>query len=178
MDDWYVIQVQSGKEEHTAALCRSIVSEDMLSDCFIPYYERMKRYRGRWHKEKAVMFPGYVFVISDNIEELWMALKKVPKLTRILRNDMEFIPLSSGEVGLIQCMCGKDYIAGMSEGYTINDKVYITSGPMVDMQGIILKIDRHKRLATVQIDMFGRTVEVQMGLEIVQKIEEHEEENM
>lgn len=36
----------------------------------------MKHYRGEWHKEKRTMFPGYLFVITDYLEQLILTLNK------------------------------------------------------------------------------------------------------
>ena len=37
------------------------------------------------------------------------------------------------------------------------------------MEGSIRRIDRHKRIAHLEIEMFGRTVEMKVGLEIIKK---------
>ena len=57
----------------------------------------------------------------------------------------------------------------MSEGFIENDRVVITSGPLQGNEGLIRKIDRHKRKAYLEIDMFGRKLKTQVGLEIVRK---------
>ena len=38
------------------------------------------------------------------------------------------------------------------------------------MEGLIRKIDRHKRMAYLEVEMFGRMVEMRAGLEIIEKI--------
>ena len=45
----------------------------------------------------------------------------------------------------------------------------VLSGPLKGNEGLIRKIDRHKRKAWLEIEMFGRTVEMQVGLEVVGK---------
>ena len=66
-------------------------------------------------------------------------------------------------------MVNEAYIAEMSKGYIIGDIVTVISGPMKEMKGQIKFIDRHKRLAVIEIEMFGRKTEVRLGLEIVKK---------
>ena len=39
------------------------------------------------------------------------------------------------------------------------------------MEGLIRKIDRHKRMAYLKVEMFGRVVEMKVGVEIVERIE-------
>lgn len=40
---------------------------------------------------------------------------------------------------------------------------------LIGMEGNIRRIDRHKRTAYLEIEMFGRTVEMKVGLEIIRK---------
>ena len=49
---WYVIQVRTGKEEEIQLQCEKVIREEVLERCFIPRYEQMKRYQGKWHKEE------------------------------------------------------------------------------------------------------------------------------
>ena len=57
----------------------------------------------------------------------------------------------------------------LSTGIIENSQIRILEGPLVGMEGTIRKIDRHKRKAWLEIEMFGRTVEMQVGLEVIAK---------
>ena len=104
------------------------------------------------------------------MEKLYYELKGVPELTKILGDGSSFIPLEEEEISLMLQMGGKEHVAAMSSGYIEGDQVIITSGPLQTLKGTIRKIDRHKRLAVVQMKMMGRLQDVTMGLEIVRKI--------
>ena len=169
---WYVIQVFTGREEETKQLCKRLIPEEVLTDCFIPYRENMKKYLGKWHKEREILFPGYVFLITDRIEEVSVELKRVPGFTKLLGDRECLIALTNQEVAFIEHFGGKDRVTEMSVGFIINDKIQIAQGPLIGMEGSIRKIDRHKRKAWVEVEMFGRKMEVQIGLEIVIKNEE------
>ena len=56
-----------------------------------------------------------------------------------------------------------------AEGIIENDQVIITRGPLKGHEGLIKKIDRHKRKAYLEMEMFGRKLETQVGLEVVVK---------
>lgn len=49
------------------------------------------------------------------------------------------------------------------------DKVTITDGPLAGKEAMICKINRHKRTATLNVEMFGDKVGVTVGLEVVEK---------
>ena len=56
-----------------------------------------------------------------------------------------------------------------SIGYIEGDRIIITGGPLVGREGGIKKINRHHRVAQIEIDMFGQKQVVDVALEIVEK---------
>lgn len=168
--NWYVIQVRSRHEEKIAETCCFTIPKDILIDCFVPKYKHMKKYRGQWHHIEEVLFTGYVFLITDKINDLFYHLTKIPELTKLLGNDGQNIyPLTQQDAALIQRFVKEDYIVNMSIGYIEGDKVYITEGPLMGYEGLISKIDRHKRLAYLDINLFGQQLSTKVGLEIISK---------
>ena len=69
------------------------------------------------------------------------------------------------EVELLMRIGTDKQLVEMSSGIIENDRVRILSGPLMGMEGNIRRIDRHKRIAYLEIEMFGRTVEMKVGLE-------------
>ena len=57
----------------------------------------------------------------------------------------------------------------LSTGYIEGDKIVITSGPLKGMEGLIRKIDRHKRKAYLKLSFFDREIMTSVGLEITEK---------
>ena len=147
---WYVMQVRTGTEENIRCQCQRLISSNILKRCFIPYYQQKKRFQGKWHIQERILFPGYVFLIAENLEQLTENLRKVTGMTRLL---------GPGE-----------QLVAMSTGIIENDQVRILTGPLQGMEGYIRKINRHKRKAWVSIEMFGRSVDMEVGLEIIKKV--------
>lgn len=168
---WYVMQVRTGTEENICIQCRKDIPEDVLEKCFLPYYEEKRKIRGEWTVLKKILFPGYVFAITQDMEKLYQQQKKVIGLTKLLGTGREIIPLTEKEVAFLTRFGGEDQIVTMSEGIIIGSKVIVNSGPLQGMEGYIRKIDRHKRKAYLEIPFFGRTQNIQVGLEIVEKRE-------
>ena len=166
---WYVMQVRTGTEESIRVQCQSNIPAGVLERCFIPYYEERKHIRGTWITQKKVLFPGYVFLISDDVEGIFIELKKVQGLTKLIGTGKEIVPLSESEVQLLLHLGGADQIVETSIGVMEQDKIRITRGPLMGMEGCIKKIDRHKRTAWLEIEMMGRIVETRVGLEVVEK---------
>ena len=95
---WYVMQVRTGTEENIRCQCQRLISSNILKRCFIPYYQQKKRFQGKWHIQERILFPGYVFLIAENLEQLAENLRKVTGMTRLLGTGDEIIPLSQEEV--------------------------------------------------------------------------------
>lgn len=166
---WYVIQVRAGTEERIRLQCVQIINPLVMERCYIPYYERKRRYMGEWNVERRILFPGYVFIISDELEELISGLKSIIGLAKIIGTGREIVPLTDQEVMLIEKLGNKDGLVEMSQGIIQGGMTIITSGPLKGMEGMIRRIDRHKRTAKIGLEMMGRIVEAQVGLEILEK---------
>lgn len=167
---WYVLQVRGGTEERIRAQCQKIIDSGVLEQCFIPYYEEKKRYRGAWHIEQRLLFPGYVFMISQRLTDLCISLKEIIGMKKLLGTGEEIVPLTEEETDLLKKMGVHEGPLEISMGIMENDAVMITEGPLAGMESYIRRIDRHKRKAWLEIEMFGRTIEMEAGLEIVKKV--------
>ena len=66
---WYVMQVRTGREEETISMVRQYTTNSHMGECFLPRYEQKKKYAGAWHLVQALLFPGYVFVETEEMEK-------------------------------------------------------------------------------------------------------------
>lgn len=168
---WYVIQVYSGKEEYCKGLIEKYVCSGTFEDCKIPVYIKLRKREGIWNQETRILFPGYIFVKTENIMELHNQLKSVPHMTRLLGTGKDIIPISKEEE-IFLTKLGKDkMIIDISRGIIVNGKVTVLSGPLQGMEEYIKKVNRHKRLAWIDISMLGRRIPVSLELEILQVVE-------
>lgn len=166
----YVIQVRTSHEKEIASKCRFLISKEILEDCFIPKYIKRKKIKGQWVDTKQILFPRYIFLVSNHVDELFVVLKKVPDLTKMISKKKETIyPLTDGEVAFLSSFTDEKHIVGMSCGFIEGDKTIITSGPLKGYEGYIKKIDRHKRVAKIELDIFNKTINATVGLEIISK---------
>ncbi len=125
---WYVVQVRTGTEENIRIQCEKHMSGEVLERCFIPYYEEAKRIRGNWTTLEKVLFPGYVFIITEKLERLYEQLHEVIGLTKLIGTGREIVPLCAEEIAFIQEIGGENQVVEMSEGVIEKSNVRITSG--------------------------------------------------
>lgn len=97
-------------------------------------------------------------------------IEQIEKLVSSTTYKSCFIPLADDEKTIISAFIGDtDHVMKMSEGIINGDEVVILKGPLMNHLGLVKKIDRHKRLAYLELKMCGRPVTIKAGLEIVKK---------
>ena len=167
--NWYVIQVQPKSEHRLCTKIKDRVSKELYSDCFVPQVEYLFKKDGIFEKRIKPLFPGYVFVITDNIRDFYDSLKRINGFKKVLTDGEDFAPIRQEEADFIAGITDKDKNVSLSEGYIIDSKIVVTSGPLLGREGIIKKIDRHKRLAFIEFDFMGQPQLIKIPLEIVSK---------
>lgn len=167
---WYAIQVATGREESIKRVCEKMLDRKVYEAIFIIRFNRAKRYYGKWHRECEIMFPGYLFIDTEHPLELYENLKNIPEITKLLGREEElFLSIEANKEAFFKSMLNIHYEIDISKGIIIGDKVLITEGPLMGNEGMIKKINRHKRIAILSLEMFGQSTDVTVGLEIVSK---------
>ena len=118
---------------------------------------------------KTKLFPGYVFIETDHVEDMYLRLKKIKAMTKLLKTGGEITPLYPEEEAYLKKLSGEGHVVRYSEGYLEGDRLVVTSGALKDYEGRIKKILRHKRLVVLEVPLLGRKVEVTLGLGVVEK---------
>lgn len=175
---WYVMQVHSGKEGQTVLLVERMLTKEILESCFIPMRRLRKKYQGKWHEVTEKLFPGYVFMVTEQPQPLYEGLKKIPALTRMLGRWGEyFTPLSEADVRMMEKLQnGSEERGGLEveiSKIAVEEgrRIRILSGPLVNLEGQIKKVNLHKRTAAVEMEFMGRKTVVYLGVEIVETLE-------
>lgn len=144
--------------------------EPCVRECFVPKYEVMINFRGEWVRRTKALFPGYLIVVTSDVDRLDQMLRRVPAFTKLLGNDDGFIPLEAQEIDWISAFTQKGRrVVEMSEGVQEGDEITILKGPLMGHAGWIKSVNRRKRLAYLEIQMFGRTITTKVGLNLVRK---------
>ena len=153
------------------------VEAKLYSSCFHPVRCVRKKFHGEWKDKRDKLLPGYVFISSENAEELYLALKSIPMLTKFLGWNLEYVTaLNEHETEWLEALvsAGRD---GMITGevpisqieMNENDGIKILSGPLQDMEGMVKRINLHKRIAEVEVEFMGRKTVIHLGIEMIEK---------
>jgi len=169
LDNWYAIQVIAGQEKSICSKILTRVPTKAYEDCFVPMVEFVYRKEGKYVNVVKPMFPGYLLVVSDTIREFHDEIKKITDFKRIIKTGADFTSIKPEEVRMLMGFCDNDKTIGLSEGIIEGSQIHITKGPLKGYEGLIRKIDRHKRVAYIELNSFGAVTKVRMPLEIISK---------
>ncbi len=167
----YVMQVLTGREQATIDALERMLGDARRYELFAPRFRFQKKIRGSWQDVDELLTPGYVYVRTSmlDVDELSREIRQAPPRAAMLMQDGKIIPLSSDEERWLERLTGGRQVVEPSIGVVEGDRVVITDGPLVGLESQIKKIDRHKRLAYVDVHLLGRTKTIKVGVEIVQR---------
>ncbi len=175
---WYVIHTMSGTEQKCVQQCSQYIDSADYNEMFVPLYMSKKHFKQEWHDVEKTLFTGYIFVDTDCIEPILEGLKKVHQYTSVLRDADAISPITEQEQKFLSDMMDDRHVVQYSEGFLIGEKVCITSGPLRHYQGCIKTVDRHRRIAKLEIPVFGRMTPVEVGFGAVRRVSQEEFQKM
>lgn len=172
---WYVIQTMTGEERQFSELCKIQIPEmERIGTLFIPTIVMQKHYKKKWHMVKKNMFPGYVFLDTEDIDLFYKNVKDISCFSKLLKTGDDIVPVTEEEKQFLQSMMDGDYCVSYSQGFLIGNEVVITEGALINQKGRIRKIDRHRRIAELEITLFSRPTKVEVGFGAFAKVSEEE----
>lgn len=166
---WYVIYCKAGQEDTIINSCKQHISAEALTDAFQFSYERMKRYLGEWHVDTYAMFPNYVFLQSEHPEMLSEELEPYRKFTNVLEQKGLLLAVKPEEEQVIRALCGEAHHMRMSRGVIAKGELTVTEGPLRGRESMIRRVDRHKRIAILNVHISRVLSDICAGLEVTEK---------
>ena len=165
--DWYVLFVHSGKEEFMAERCRNRLDQALYARIFVPKYQVMMQFASVWEIRERVLFPGYVFFETNEARKIQQELWRIPYYKRMLGSDEgEIHSIFVQEKRRLQSLMNSSGVIEASCGYKDGERVQSTKGALGGHEAEIRRIDRHKRMATVELQLLGKSVKMNLGLEL------------
>lgn len=172
---WYILFTRTGQEEKAEQLLKSQLDNNIIMP-FIPMLQTIFKYSGRVKIELKPLFPGYVFIESEvpSVEIIKMTRNIVTASKDIIRflhyEDACDIAMREHEKNMLLKLCNDDHYIESSRGIVEGTRVYIKEGPLMGLESIIRKIDRHKRQAIIDLDFMGAIRHISVALEVIEKI--------
>ena len=170
---YYVIWTLTGKEEIVKEEILVQIGQENKDKIHILTRDRKQKYRGEWQSRKEKLFPGYLFMDleASQVEPVRQILRKATEHAKVLKTGDELYPIHAQEEQFLRRLTRDTTNVAVSVGVIEGDQIIVKEGPLIGMEGMIKRIDRHKRMAVLEVELFNRVSEVKVGLEIVEKVE-------
>ena len=168
MGAWYAVQVRRHNERR---------GEQQLHlrgiPVLLPFMEVIRHYRARRRRVLEPLFPGYLFVHMEPMEESperWQALRWTPGISRILGADDVPIPVADAVIDSIRERTRELGFVRPGVSHRPGSRVRIRSGPMAGLEAVFDRPMSRAGRVRVLMDVLGQRtrVEVHAGdLEVV-----------
>jgi transcriptional antiterminator NusG len=176
---YYAIHVLTKTEDDFARRLQPVVGKDRL---IIPKKLLTIRRRGVSRKELSPVFPGYVFIKSEDIlaelDTYWV-IRRTQGFIRFLRESSAPSPLSDMDLRLLRHFISFGEFADTSKvTFDADDRIVVLEGPLKGLEGHIVRVDRRKKRARIVLDMYESKFTVDLGFEVVERVKsggDHEE---
>lgn len=174
MVQWYALYTVPGREQEASELLERAVSHDLWSCCRIPRKVKVFRSGGILHLQEDLMFPGYLFIKTDNPKGLAEVLQKARKFPKFIGNSKEMIvPVEERDLHFLQDVCGENLqqVMGVTR-ITLNEenRIVRADGVLNHYRDRIVKLNLHKRFAIVEVELFNRRQAVLFGVSLEQDL--------
>ena len=166
---YFVIHVKTGGEEEFLNRSEAILDKKEIRFIWLRRSLRIRR-RGEWIETLAPIFPGYVFIEAKKITpELYLQIRPIPGFYRFLQSNENIEPLSERDKELLLHFLSFGQVVEKSVVYFDEGKrIRVMSGPLKELEGKIVKVDRRKGRAKVKLDMFQNSFLIDFGFEVLE----------
>ncbi len=165
---WYVIQTTTGQEEVLVDMIRRQIPREDYTECFYIKRECAKKEESGWDVYIAALFPGYVFVDTEQPGEIYKELKKVPKLSKILKNEEEiFLAVEEEERVFLENIQSENHLVKRSTVTLDEEKKIISAdGAVGRYLDQIVKQRIRKRYVLVRQKFLGQERKILLGIRL------------
>jgi len=173
--NYYAIQVKTRAENRFIKLFKA-----MHPNAAFPIYFPQRcldiRRKGQVKPSMAAVFPGYIFIEADDDEDIlayqW-EFRRTEGFYRFLRSNQEITPLADRDLELVlHFIKNAGPIAGRSKVYfNENSRIVVVEGPLMGLEGRIVKVDRRKGRAKIMLDLYNDSFSIDLAFEIIGALE-------
>ncbi len=171
---WYVVRVQSGREEQVRdGLMRRVRAaglESKVTSIIVPTEKVTEIRSGRKTVREKKKYPGYIMIEMVQDKEAWFLVRETPGIGDFL-GLKEPIAMAEHEVNrLLNEQAGtEEDKPKIKIDFQKGDNVRIKEGAFENFDGMVEEINSQKGLVTVTITIFGRATRVDLEYWQVEK---------
>lgn len=161
---WCVVYAGDRNEHNTERFLTHLLQGKTSARCFSLEKDRLYKNSGIWHTVREQLFPGYVFIDTDEPETIYKMLEKTSK--NLLFSDSQRVcVLDQGETSLLEDITDHNGLVGISDVQIQEDKtVAFLSGPLAKIPERIKRIDLHRRFVEASLNFLHEKETIRLGI--------------
>ncbi|MBN2810401.1 antiterminator LoaP [Treponema zuelzerae] len=169
--EYFALQVKTRSEELYIQKVQTALPK-IENEALRLIFPRKKMSQTKNGKKTTVLlpiFPGYIFIELPKLtDSLYWILRTTPGFYRFLPANSEAKPLSGRDLSILKHFMSFGPIAQASRVlFDENDRIQVIEGPLKGLEGKIVKVDRRKKRAKIQLDMYEESFFVDLAFEII-----------
>jgi len=172
---WYVVRVQSGREESVKdGLLRRVNAAGLLgkiANVIVPTEKVTEIRSGRKTIREKKLYPGYIMIQMLQDKDAWFLVRETPGIGDFL-GLKEPIPMAEHEVNkmLVEQTGAEEEKPRIKIDFQKGDTVRVKEGAFENFDGIVEEINSQKGLVGITITIFGRATRVELEYWQVEKV--------
>ena len=166
---WYVVHTYSGYENKVKADIEKTIEnrklQDQMFEVMVPVTDVTEVKNGVKKTMSKKIFPGYVLVHMIKNDVTWYVVRNTRGVTGFVGPGSEPVPLTEIEMRKLGVKTS-DIVIDVE----IGDTIKVIAGAWEGTVGKIKTISRAKQTVTIDMDIFARSTDVEIGLDDIQKL--------
>ncbi len=167
---WYILHTYSGYEMMVKdSLFRLIENnnlKDQIFDVKIPMEQTIEEKNGKRKVVERKLLPCYVFIKMIYSNQLWYWVTNTRGVTGFVGPQGRPIPMKEDEIRKMRL---EEVV--LDADFNVGDTISIDAGPLEGFDGVITELNDLSQKAKVNIQMFGRSTDVEVEYIQIKKIE-------
>lgn len=166
--EWYILKVQSNREESIRdGLLRRVAMaglERFFGDCIVPT-EMVSEFKGGKKRiSKRKLYPGYLVVHMEINDDTWYLVRETPGIGDFTGSIGRPSPMLAQDVQKILSKSEEktDEAPKLKIKFKKGDRVKINEGTFENFEGDVDSIDEANGRVIVMINIFGRSTPVEL----------------
>jgi transcriptional antiterminator NusG len=172
---WYVVRVQSGREEQVRdGLLRRVRAaglETKVTSVVVPMEKVTEIRSGRKTIREKKLYPGYIMIEMLQDKDAWFLVRETPGIGDFL-GLKEPIPMAEHEVNkmLVDQTGSEEEKPRIKMDFQKGDTIRVKEGAFENFDGVVEEINSQKGLVGITIMIFGRATRVELEYWQVEKV--------
>ncbi len=172
---WYVIRVQSGREEQVRdGLLRRVNAAgiaEQITNVIVPTEKVTEIRGGRKSVREKKLYPGYIMVEMELNEQTWFLVRETPGIGDFL-GLKDPIPMAEHEVQKMMTdqSESEEERPKIKIDFAEGESVRIKEGAFENFDGVVEEILPQKGLVRVSVVVFGRPTPVEVEYWQIEKV--------